>query len=292
MAELEKINGRKLTSLFLGMLFAVMALSGVISFVMPQGRIAYWVDWRLWWLSREQWVNLHSVSGLVFFVVGSIHLVYNWRPFVAYLRRTGRQLLLVNREVAIAAVAIVALGAGTLASAPPFRQLVAWQESVKGLWLSDPAAEPPFGHAELLSLRVFAKRQGIALQPALATLRAAGIRVVDAGATLQGIAHANGIAPVALYALIKPLEPEVEAVVGLVTSEQVEERFAGSGLGRKSLAQVCTDVALPLDEAKRRLAAQGWTAADDETFKAIADRFGVTPIDVLKAILVPGYQRQ
>ena len=291
MSELEKIDGRKLTSLFLGMLFAVMALSGVIAFVMPQVRVAYWVDWRLWGLSREQWVNLHSVSGLVFFVAGSIHLVYNWRPFVAYLRRRGRQLLLVNREVAIAAVAIVVLGAGSLASVPPFRQLVAWQESVKGRWLSDPAAEPPFGHAELLSLRVFAKRQGIALQPALATLRTAGIRVADAGSTLKDIAHANGIAPVALYTLIKPLEPEVEPVAGLATAEQVEERFAGSGLGRKSLVQICTELALPLDEAKRRLAVQGWTAADDETFKAIADRVGVTPIDILKAILVPGYKR-
>ncbi len=49
------MNIRKTTSLTAGLSFIAMVMTSVILYIVPQGRIAYWSDWRLLGLSKEQW---------------------------------------------------------------------------------------------------------------------------------------------------------------------------------------------------------------------------------------------
>lgn len=50
---------RKITSLTAFLSFFMMLLTSVVLYLTPQGRVAYWADWRLLGLSKEQWGAIH-----------------------------------------------------------------------------------------------------------------------------------------------------------------------------------------------------------------------------------------
>ena len=83
---------RKITSLTLGFSFLILALTGIILYFVPQGRIAYWADWRLWNLSKTQWTNIHINLALLSVVAGILHTYYNWRSIMLYLKNKAKQL--------------------------------------------------------------------------------------------------------------------------------------------------------------------------------------------------------
>jgi len=43
---------RKITSLTAAVAFILMLLTSIILYIAPQGRVAYWADWRLWGLTK------------------------------------------------------------------------------------------------------------------------------------------------------------------------------------------------------------------------------------------------
>ena len=57
---------RKITSLTSLLTFILIVLTSVILYIVPQGRVAYWADWRLWGLTKVQWGNIHIINGLLF----------------------------------------------------------------------------------------------------------------------------------------------------------------------------------------------------------------------------------
>jgi hypothetical protein len=70
----------------------------------------------------------------------------------------------------------------------------------------------------------------------------------------------------------------------------VDERFAGKGMGKKKLAEVCTEIGVELKQAKERLAKSQIQAGEEETLHDLAGKIKVTPMDVLKIILVENYK--
>ena len=68
-----------------------MVLTSIILYLMPQGRVAYWADWRLLGLSKEQWGALHLNMGVLFILSLLLHLYYNWQPLLNYLKNTRKQ---------------------------------------------------------------------------------------------------------------------------------------------------------------------------------------------------------
>jgi len=46
--------------------FLITTITGIVLYIVPQGRIANWVDWHLLWLGKDQWADLHILLGLVF----------------------------------------------------------------------------------------------------------------------------------------------------------------------------------------------------------------------------------
>jgi hypothetical protein len=74
MAEQRGWYTRSLTSLFVMAGFLIMSISVVAAFVNPQGRIAFWTDWSLLGLTKEQWGDIHILSSLLFVVAGTVHI--------------------------------------------------------------------------------------------------------------------------------------------------------------------------------------------------------------------------
>ena len=88
----KKFNGRVLTSLILTCAFLVMAISGIIAYIMPHGRIAYWTDWHFWGLTKDQWANMHIIASLLFLTAGGFHIYFKLDPAEELLHRQAQGL--------------------------------------------------------------------------------------------------------------------------------------------------------------------------------------------------------
>ncbi len=74
------------------------------------------------------------------------------------------------------------------------------------------------------------------------------------------------------------------------TPESVDEKFSGTGLGRKTLKIVCDENGIDINLAKEKLGKIGIQMKEEDTFKSIADKYNTSPIEILKAILVKDYK--
>jgi hypothetical protein len=272
--------------------FLIMSLSGVVAFVNPQGRIAYWTDWSILGLTKEQWGDIHILSSLLFVVAGVIHIYYNWRPLMTYLGQkvaSGRKH---QREIAITILISLIIVASAVWRIPPLSYLLDLNAYVKELWVVHKDYEPPFGHAELLSLKVFCQKTNIPLDAAMAALKEQRLAGVEADRLLKDIARANNTSPMALYRLIKGLEarPQPSTAGVVYTAERVESQFAGAGIGNKTLPELATQAGQEVSQMQSRLVRKGLKAADSVALKQLATQNNLQPLELLKAALVDDYR--
>jgi len=283
---------RSLTSLSVMAGFLIMSLSGVVAFVNPQGRIAYWTDWSMLGLTKEQWGDIHILSSLLFVVAGVIHIYYNWRPLMNYLGQkvaSGRKH---QREIAITILISLIIVASAVWRIPPLSYLLDLNAYVKELWVVHKDYEPPFGHAELLSLKVFCQKTNIPLDAAMAALKEQRLAGVEADRLLKDIARANNTSPMAVYRLIKGLEarPQPSTAGVVYTAERVESQFAGAGIGNKTLPELATQTGQEVSQMQSRLVRKGLKAADSVALKQLAAQNNLQPLELLKAALVDDYR--
>ena len=287
---------RGLTSLMGAAGLLVMGVSGLVAYLMPHGRIAYWNDWHFLGLTKTQWGDIHIISGILFLVAMGFHIYLNWKPFISYLKGKAAQMKGHKRELWITLAALVLVVAAGIQPFPPFSWLVDLSAHLKNSWVTTPAHEPPFGHAEELKLTVFCKKMRIPADKAVELLTKKGFKGVSLQAPVIDIARLNQTAPVAIYALIKPLEKPLEAAAPAghaYTAQEVEERFAGTGIGNKTLAEVAQAAGQTQTAMAARLKAGGLTMGPQQTLKAAAEGNGLaSPLEMLKAMLVEGYRPQ
>jgi hypothetical protein len=270
--------------------FVVMTVNGIVLYFAPQGRIAYWVDWRFWGISREDWSNMHVVSSILFAVAGILHLVYNWKPMVNYLSKKMAGAPRVKKELLPALGLSIFVTLGPVYQVPPLNWIVDLGTTLKELWVTSKEYEPPFGHAEAVSLKSFTQKVNIDFDKAMGELKERGIKVSSGEESLDKIAKSNKTSPMALYAMIKKFErtPAVEQKSGY-TPEAVEEEFSGKGVGRKTLVELCQELGVDINQAREALRKNNIEMKDEDTMKSGADKRKVNPIDLLKVILVEGY---
>ena len=70
----------------------------------------------------------------------------------------------------------------------------------------------------------------------------------------------------------------------------IELEFDGTGFGNRTLAAVCESVGIDTSLALEKLKSAGIDITVNETLKKAADTHGLSPIDLLKIILVNGYK--
>lgn len=286
--SVKKTSYRAMTSLVTTWSFVIATVTGVVLYIMPEGRVAFWTIWELWGLTKKGWTDLHVIFSIVFVAVGVAHLVYNWKPFKNYMSERAAGHVHVSRTV-YGSLTIAAVFFGlTLYNLPPANWVMDLSAAIKQSWVVTPAYEPPFGHAEEVSLAGFAKRQRIGLDQALLALKGKGVRVPTPDMALKDLAALNATTPMAIYETIKPLEPEAE-IKKIYTATEVEAQFSGTGIGRKTLAAVAEMLKMTPDAALARLAARGIAADAQTTLKDIADAQGIESIDVMKMLLIDGY---
>jgi len=290
MAQNQKIHKRGLTSFFTLFGFVIMSVTGLVLYIVPAGRVSYWVNWELLGLTKTQWGNIHILSSILFIVAGAFHTYFNWKPLMHYFKDRITRSVKLRKELWIATAVSILVVLSSLFPIPPMSYLLDFNQFIKDAWVVKDDYEPPFGHAELMSLKVFAQKMDIDLARAEAELRKNGIAYESAEQTLEEIGIINDVSPMSIYMLIKKFEPEVATdEVNSYSPEGVELEFSGTGIGNRSLASVCEKTAIPLETALARLKRNQIGAEANETLKDIAEKHKLNPIDLLKAILVEDY---
>ena len=281
-------HGRVFTSLCSLVSFILIVLTAIILYIEPHGRVAYWTHWDFLGLEKDQWGNIHIFSGLLFLVAGGFHLYYNWKSLMTYLSAKAETGLRYQRELLISGLIFLWITASGIWALPPLVYMADIGEAIKGAWVTSPELEPPFGHAEQVSLKTFCKKQGIPLDQAMAELRAAGFKVSNSADTLGDIAGSKATSGMGVYAVIQKLEPTPKTMTpgSAWTPELIEMTFAGTGVGRKSVGQIIKDHGLDPKIVYRRLKKGGIEAKDDDKIKQLADKHDSTPIKILAIMLV------
>jgi hypothetical protein len=271
------VNIRRVVSLTAALAFVVMVLTSVILYIVPQGRVAYWADWRLLGLSKTQWGAVHINLGLLFLIALGLHIYYNWKPLTQYVKNRARQWKIITPEFNLAAALVVVFTVGTLAGWPPFSTILTVQDDIKAA-AALKYGEPPYGHAELSSIAVFARKAGLKVQEAQAALTAAGFKVAGPQQTLQEMAAANGVSPQTLYDAMRATPSAV------APQAQTIPDTPPPGTGNLSLAEFSRQYGLDADQLRRSLAAQGIEARVDKTIKDIAAANKRSPMDIYELL--------
>ncbi len=239
-------------------------------YVVPHGRVAYWADWRMWGLSRTQWAELHINLGVLLLLAIIIHCWYNWPVITSYLKNKARNLNIFTASFNIALFLSLLFCLGTYFQIPPLSTIITVSTALKDR-ATKTYGEPPYGHAELSSLKIFAKKTELDLDASLVKLKDAGISIKNTEQTLAEIAKINHTTPKNIYALIKPAP--TDSLHGLPASPP-------SGLGRLTLAELCSGYRLDCDKLQAFLAGKGFASSPDSTIKDIGSKYNRNPHDI------------
>ena len=263
---------RKITSLTAFLSFIVLLLTSIILYIVPHGRVAYWSDWHLWGLTKTQWGNLHINVGFLFLLSMFVHIYLNWKPIVNYLKNTSKNLIVFTGDFNIAMVLLTMFCLGTYFEIPPMSWILNLNESIKEAGIAK-YGEPPYGHAELSSLKVFAKKTELDLDESLEWLRKAGINFQGESQSVLEVAELNQMTPKEVYNAMKPDPVESNQTPSLPKNPQ-------PGLGKKTLNELCEQYRLDIAEVIQILKDDNIVAEENMSLKAIAENNQMSPIDV------------
>jgi len=268
---------RRITSLSAMLAFVGILITSVILYIVPQGRVAYWSNWRLLGLDKTQWSQIHLNLGVLFLLAGGLHIYYNWSAITAYLRDRARRLRIFTADFNAALLLTALVVAGTLAGVPPMSWIPAGSDYLK-MKAEARYGVPPYGHAELSSLSSFAAKVGLDVEESLRRLEAKGFSGVSPEVSLKDMAARNGVSPQELYlAMKKP---------GMLVARPAEglPEDPPAGLGRLSLKELAATYGVPLESVLETLVRAGYEADPETTLKALAESRGANPRDLYQML--------
>lgn len=269
---------RKITSLTAFLSFTLTLLTSIVLYIVPQGRVAYWADWKLWGLSKEEWGAIHINLGFLFLVSLLLHIYYNWKPITSYMKNKAKELKVFTKDFNVALIITLLFTLGTYFDLPPFSTIIDISDSIKES-AAKKYGEPPYGHAELSSLKTFTKKMGIDLKTGMTSLRKAGFKVKDENQTLKEIAHINGVSPQKLFI---PMQGQAKN-----RGKNKKIKLPDSpvpGTGNMTLADFCHQYNLNMKIIVRSLGEHNIKAKEDMTLKKIAKANSTSPSDIFETI--------
>jgi hypothetical protein len=265
----EKIVVKKIVSLTLSFSFLVMSLTGIMLFIVPKGKVAYWANWKMFGLTKTQYADIHITSMILFIVITVWHIYNNLKPLISYLKNTTKQITFFKKELLIALLLNALFVAGALMAFQPFKTVLDINEGIKTYWEKQ-YGSPPFGHAEESSFKAFSQQIGIDFDKATALLKEKGITVENNKQTLQQIAEQNGISAKDIYESIKPQQSKTGSEV--------------TSLGRRSLEELAGMEMIDLEMSLQFLQKQGFDATPESKVREAANALGLTPYTLFEQL--------
>lgn len=218
---------RGFISLFLLVQTVILTVSGIMRYINPRCRDANWTDWRVLALNKDQWSSLHAISGLVVFALGVIHLAYNWRQLLSYIRRKTETVTGSGRELVVAGLLSMILLGMAIAELPPVTLLHDQSDRLKDAYAAS-IERAPWPHTEDFEVERVGRRLGIPIEQALAALEEAGVPARNSTQTLTEIARRHGTSPQRIFNAIREQAGQVEQPSETAPSEHRCKRQQGS----------------------------------------------------------------
>ncbi|MDY0131766.1 MAG: DUF4405 domain-containing protein [Desulforegulaceae bacterium] len=231
---------RKTVSLTSLLAFVFVVITSAVLFIVPQGRIAYWADWRLLGLTKEQWEAVHINLGILFIISLFFHIYYNWNSILLYLKNKAREFKVFTPEFNISILVVFIFIGGTIGNFPFFSTIINLSENIKNK-AAVKYGEPPYGHAELSTLESFSRRMGLGFDESIILLRSKGFEIHNRSASLKEIARFNKTSPQNLYLSLKTGSSQP------MKFENKSKSFF-SGKGKSSLVEIAKDYNLNPEE--------------------------------------------
>ncbi len=288
------MNLRKITSMTLAWSVIILTVNSVVLYIVPEGRVAYWADWSFLGLTKSDWGAQHTTVGVLFLLAGLVHIFYNLKPIMNYMKNKAKEFRFFSGANVIALGLTLLFVVGTYFDVPPMAQILSLSDHFKEV-AGEKYGEPPYGHAELSSLKMFTKRDSLDLAQSMELLKAAGIEVTNESETLKAIAARAGVPPQKIYDVIKPArEMDTPSVKDEITHadasggmSKIDEFVNGpkSGLGKMTIESICSDYGLSLEKIQDGLAAKGITAEPSQKLKEIAEAHEMTPMGIYEAMV-------
>jgi hypothetical protein len=277
------MNLRKITSMTMLLSATILVINSLVLYVVPEGRVAYWANWTFWGLSKSQWGEQHTTVGFLFILASVLHIYYNWKPIVAYMKNKAREIKVFTGAFNVALALSLIFVVGTYYRIPPMSTIIELSDHFK-VSASKKYGEPPYGHAELSSLKMFASKENLDLQKSVTLLRSAGINFVDEKQTINDIALQNSTSPQQIYLIIKAasLTPEVQTEL---TGPSAFMSAPKTGWGRRKIGDICEEYQLDLEKVLGGLAAKGINADQGDSLKKIAETNDTSPLQIYEMMV-------
>ncbi len=272
---------KRFISLTLLWSFIVLLVSSVVLFIEPHGRVAFWSDWKLWGLSKEQWDNLHLCAGTLFSFAGLIHLYLNWQIIVAYLQKKLKGVSPIPTLLGSLFLTLI-FCLSSYYQVPPMKQLIDLKEFVKQSQTRK-YGNPPFGHAELVPVNRLARFLGVEPKRFIEALRKSGIQVDSGQENLKELARKAGTSPSQIFALAMKAMKDSSLNGGVTRLPKMPP----PGTGRMSINDIANTYHVNVQDLLIRLKKAGIAATANETLKEIAAKAGMSPPEVY-SILAEG----
>jgi len=178
--------------------FLVLAFSGIIMFLRPEGSIARWTGWTIIGLNKQEWEGLHTLFAIIFTAAAAVHLYYNWRILLNYCVNKFTNGLRYYRELSAAAFIVVFFIAVVIFQIQPFWKIVEFRSHVKdGDYLLEKA--PPVQDIDKMPVTEVAKVINVPVSDLVEHMRRDGYVISDTTATLRKLAELNRVTPEKLF---------------------------------------------------------------------------------------------
>nr|WP_321267400.1 DUF4405 domain-containing protein [uncultured Sulfurimonas sp.] len=266
-----KIVVKKVISLTLAFSFLIMSLTGIMLYIVPKGKVAYWADWKMFGLSKTQYGDIHTTSMILFLVITIWHIYYNWKPLINYIKDSTKKITFLKKELIIALILNLLFVGGTLMNMQPFQSVLDVGENIKEYWEKE-YGSPPYGHAEESSLKSFCKKLGVDANSAMELLKAKNIKVTSQMQTLLDISKENNIAPKVIYDIVSSKQQASS------TNEKI------NSLGKKTLNDLANMGKINLEKSIDFLEKNGFNASADTNVKEAASALEVTPRELYEKL--------
>lgn len=264
---------RAFTSFYVVISFLIISTSGIILYITPPGRVAYWSAWTLFGLTKQQWQSIHTIFTFLFIVAVAFHLYFNWKVLLSYLRSRLNEGMKRRKELTLSLVVAGGVLLFTAMNLPPFSAVMVLGDDISNSWLT-PQDEPPVPHAELLTLEQFALKTGTSLGDILDRLGAHGLTADSTTVLVKNLAARYNLTAAQLYEKMHNEEDPKPALVA-----------EGGGYGRKTVAQIAQQLDLPVEVAIKRLHDNSIGADAGSVIRDLASKHNASPIDLVQFIL-------
>lgn len=214
----EKEEGimKKITSLSLGISFLIMSYSGIILFIAPHGRISKWLDWHLLGLNKTQYQELHTTSMVIFLLFGLLHIYFNWKSIMCYMKDSSKKISFTKKEFLIALLINIIFVTGSITLSQPFKGFLDFGDSIKDSWGQqstkvisksneksiEVSIKPPPEQLGRKTLQELNDMGNIDLKKAITILESKGLHDIDGTSRIKPIANELELTPTDIYKLL------------------------------------------------------------------------------------------